>query len=79
MTMLIYIVSFKHPDNRMNSLVGGAWGAYTTLEKARRQVECWIEDYEEELQDYTELVDNGLHVYTTDRGKWIIEPMCLDD
>lgn len=76
--MLIYVISFKHPNDHMNTLIGGAWGAYTSLEKARRQVECWIEDYEEELQDYNEL-DSGLHVYTTNSGKWIIEPMCLDD
>lgn len=78
MTMLIYIVSFQHPNANMNMVVGGVWGAYTSLEKARHQIECWIEDYEEELQDYNEL-DNGLHVYITNRGKWIIEPMCLDD
>lgn len=78
MTQLIYIVTFKTPSPITTDIYGGTWGAYTSLDKARNQIERWIRDYDEKLLDYNEQA-NGLHVYTTDKGKWIIEPMLLDD
>ena len=78
MKQLIYIVTFKALTLQATNLYGGLWGAYTTFDKARNQIECWIEEYEEKLLDYKEQA-NGLHVYTTDKGQWIIEPTLLDD
>ena len=78
MTQLIYIVTFKGLTPQVTNLYGGVWGAFTSFDKARNQIECWIEDYEETKLDYIEQ-DNGLHVYITNKGRWIIEPTLLDD
>lgn len=78
MTQVIYIVSFESITPSSTALYGGVWGAFTSFDKARNQVECWIEAYEETQLDYKEQA-NGLHVYITNKGSWIIEPTILDD
>lgn len=78
MTQVIYIVTFKSANPRMNDIYGGVWGAYTTFNKATEKVENWIIEYKETILDYEEQA-NGLYMYFTDKGTWIIEPTPLDD
>lgn len=73
MTQLIYTITFKAHILQATNLYGVLMGTYTSVEKARAQVEIWMEEYEEKLLYYKNPT-NGVYIYTTDKGQWIIEP-----
>lgn len=78
MTQVIYTVTFQTLILQNTNFYGVLMGTYTSIEKARTQVEIWMEEYEEKLLYYKKPA-NGIYIYTTDKGRWIIEPTILDD
>ena len=75
--MLVYSVSYFSSDSRMKC-VNGVWCVCSSLEKAQRAIQIYMERYEETLLDMKEKRD-GLIYYYTNEGRYIIECIELDD
>lgn len=73
---MVYIVSFV-PANHMIDCIGGVWGAYSSWKKAEQAVQRYVEMYQETI--YTcKLQPNGLYVYRTNKGCYVVEEIEID-
>lgn len=75
--MKMYVVSFKSNNPNWNRAIDGVWSIYTSKNKAIAGINQYMLTYEETYFDDV-ILENGLHIFVTNKGQYTIEEMEVD-